>query len=85
LGVIIAAFHGSLYNLIRGGGGGRWLFSLLISLLGFWSGQWLSAARGWHFIPMGPLDLGFATLGSYAFLVLGDRLARPQRNRDRAV
>ena len=85
LGALIAAFHASLYHLIRGGQGRRWLFLLFLSAAGFSAGQWLSMARGWQLLPLGALDLGLATVGSYAFLAAGDWLARPRRTRDRAV
>ena len=76
LSVLFVGFYGSLYHAVRGGRGARWLLYLFLSGCGFAAGHWLAAARGWHFLQLGPIELGLATVGSYAFLGVGDWLSR---------
>ncbi len=74
--LLVAAFYGALYHLIRGGGFWRLIFNLGLSALGFAAGHWVALWFGWQFIPLGSLNLGTASIGSLIFLVGGDWLSR---------
>ena len=71
LGAIYALLIGSLFHVWRGGGMGRLLFYLVLSLMGGAAGQWLGSWLGLSLFPVGPLDLGLITLGSLVLLGLG--------------
>jgi len=76
LAALLIGFFASLFHLIRGGNGSRWLLYFVLSAAGFATGQWLASARGWHFLVFGPLELGAASIGSYVFLGIGDWLTQ---------
>ncbi len=76
LAVMIAVLYGALYHLLRGGGAGRLLMYLVLSVLGFAAGHVIGAWRGWVFLPLGLLNLGMSSAGSLVFLVLGDWFSR---------
>ncbi len=71
LGLLIASLYGALFHFWRGGGPGRLFFYLALSWAGFWGGHFLGVWRGWAFAPLGPLDLGWATLGAIVLLLIG--------------
>ncbi len=89
LGLIIALFIGALFHLWRGGGFGRLLLYLGLSVAGFAAGQFLGSWRNWILFPLGPLDLGLAALASFLFLVVGHWLSlvqvRPARHENDEV
>ncbi len=74
--LLCAWLIGALFHVAVDGGGGRLVLYLILSTLGFIAGQTVAAARGWSFVPVGPLQLGFAALGSLVFLVLGHWLGQ---------
>lgn len=71
LGFLISSLYGTLFHLFRDGGLGRLALYLVLAWAGFAAGQLAGAWRGWLFFPIGPLNLGMATLGSALFLGLG--------------
>ncbi|HUI88198.1 MAG TPA: hypothetical protein VLX61_05690 [Anaerolineales bacterium] len=71
LGFVIALLIGALFHLFLGGGLGRLLLYLILSLIGFAVGEWVGGWRNWVLFPIGTLNLGMATLGSLAFLFIG--------------
>ena len=73
--LLIASLCGVLFHILRGGSGWRLLFYCGLSVLGFAVGQWISSARGWHFLMFGAVDLGMGVIGSVAFLALGEWLS----------
>lgn len=75
LGVIISILYGSLFHLWRGGGPGRLLFYLILSLLGFWAGHFIANYFSLSFDTLGQIHLGSASLGSLIFLLAGMWLA----------
>jgi hypothetical protein len=75
LGTLYVLLVGSLFHVWRGGGAGRLLFYLLLSLMGGAAGQWLGAWQEWSLFPVGPLNLGWITIGSLAFLLVGHWLS----------
>ena len=75
-GLLIALLYGAVYHLIRGGGFGRLLLYLGLSILGFAAGYFIGLWRGWIFIPLGSLHLGMSSAGSIIILVIGDWLSR---------
>lgn len=74
--LLVAFFYGALYHLIRGGGFWRLLFHFSLSIAGFILGHLIGIWREWAFLPLGALNLGLSSLGSFVLLVLGDWLSR---------
>lgn len=70
-GLIVALLIGALFHLWRGGGGGRLLLYLALSVVGFFLGDLIGGWRGWSLFPVGPLDLGLGMVGSIIFLMAG--------------
>ena len=75
-GLLVALLYGAIYHLLRGGGFWRLLLFFSLSISGFIIGHWIGIWRQWTFIPLGALNLGLSTLGSFTLLVLGDWLSR---------
>jgi len=75
-GLLVALLYGAIYHLLRGGGFWRLLLFFSLSITGFILGHWIGIWRQWTFIPLGALNLGLSTLGSFTLLVLGDWLSR---------
>jgi hypothetical protein len=71
LAFLISSLYGTLFHLFRDGGLGRLILYLVLAWAGFAAGQLVGAWQGWVFLPLGPLNLGVATLGSALFLGLG--------------
>ncbi len=81
LGLLIALLIGSLFHLIRGGGGWRLLLYLVLSPIGFVLGHFVGEWRNWFFFPVGSLNLGMEIIGSIVFLIFGDWLSRVEIRR----
>ncbi|HEY9528091.1 MAG TPA: hypothetical protein VIR02_13440 [Anaerolineales bacterium] len=75
-GLLVALLYGAIYHLLRGGGFWRLLLFFSLSITGFILGHWIGIWRQWTFIPLGALNLGLSTLGSFTLLVVGDWLSR---------
>lgn len=76
LGLVIALLVGFLFHILRGGTGLRLLLYLVLSILGFAAGQWLSMAGGWRLYLLGALDVGIGVIGSILALAVGDWVSR---------
>ena len=74
--LLIALFYGAVFHLIRGGGFWRLLLYLFLSIFGFVLGHLVGVWRGWMLIPIGSIDFGLASIGSFLLLLLGDWLTR---------
>ena len=83
--LLVAAFYGLLYHLIRNGGVWRLVLYLVLSIAGFAIGHFIGIWRGWVFIPLGSLNIGMSSVGSLLILVLGDWLSRIDGNREGTV
>lgn len=84
IGAIVGLLIGALFHIGVDGGGGRLALYLLLGLFGFFSGHLIGSALNWRLLPLGPLDMGMAVLGSVLFLGVGHWLSlieigRPQR------
>jgi hypothetical protein len=75
-GLLVALLYGALYHLLRNGGFWRLLLFFSLSIAGFILGHWIGIWREWTFIPLGALNLGLSTLGSFMLLAVGDWLSR---------
>jgi uncharacterized membrane protein YeaQ/YmgE (transglycosylase-associated protein family) len=75
IGLLISTLYGALFHIWRGGGLGRLFLFILLGWVGFWGGQVLGDVLGWTFLPLGPLNLGLATLGSLLVLLVGSWLS----------
>lgn len=73
-GSLLALVYGAAFHVWRAGNLGRLAFHLLISLLGFWLAAWIATRLGVNWLTVGALPVGMATLGSLAFLFLGEWL-----------
>ena len=71
LGVVLALLVGALFHLVLGGGWGRLVLYLVLSLVGFAVGQWFGDWRNWILFPIGTLNLGMALIGSLVILATG--------------
>ena len=71
LSLICSLLIGALFHLWVDGGVGRLILYLVLSIAGFIAGQWFGDWRNWLLLPIGPLNLGLASLGSFVFLGLG--------------
>ncbi len=71
LGLLYALLLGSLFHLWRDGGAGRLLLYLALSVAGAAAGQWIGSLQNWVLFPIGPLNIGLATIGCLLFLGLG--------------
>jgi hypothetical protein len=69
-GFIIASLYGALFHLVRGGGPARLFLFMVLSWLGFALGHIIGNWGGWILFPMGPLNLGAATIGSILLLAI---------------
>jgi hypothetical protein len=74
--LLVALFYGALYHLVRGGSFWRLLLFLALSVLGFAIGHLLGVWRGWIWLPIGSINLGLSSLGSFLMLILGDWLTQ---------
>lgn len=85
LSLICSLLIGALFHLLVDGGVGRLFLYLALSVAGFIAGQWFGGWRNWILLPIGPLNLGLAALGSFTFLGLGYWLSHVElrhKNRD---
>ena len=71
LGTIIALLLGALFHLWRGGKAGRFLLYLILSIAGFWIGQWGAESLKLNFDKLGQIHLAIGILGSLVFLFIG--------------
>lgn len=78
--VLVAAFYGLLYHLIRNGGFWRLVLYLILSISGFAIGHFIGLWRGWVFIPIGSLNIGMSSVCSLIVLIFGDWLSRIERS-----
>ena len=77
---LLASFLGSAFHLWKGGSGGRLLFLLGLSYLGFFLGHRLGSSWEIKFLMIGPIQGGMGAAGSLLLLFLGNwftRLDRP--------
>jgi len=76
LGLTCSLLIGSLFHLVVDGGAVRLLLYMLLGAAGFAAGQWIAARQGWSLLPIGPLQLGPAILGSLIVLIVGHWLSK---------
>jgi hypothetical protein len=74
--LLIALLYGALYHLVRGGGLWRLILYCFLSVFGFALGYLVGLWRGWVWLPLGTINLGVCTIGSFLVLLLGDWLTR---------
>jgi hypothetical protein len=84
-GLLIALLYGALYHLIRDGGLWRLLLFCFLSVFGFFLGYLVGVWRGWVWIPLGTINLGVSTIGSFLILILGDWLTRFETGQESKV
>ena len=65
---LMASFLGAAFHFWKGGGGGRLLLNLILSLVGFFLGNWLAGSWNISFFMIGPVSGGFGVLGSLVLL-----------------
>jgi hypothetical protein len=76
LGIVLSSLYGVVFHLWKGGSLKKLFLFLILAWVGFWAGHLLSASLGWPFLTIGPLNAGFATLGSFLVLFLGNWLSQ---------
>ncbi len=71
LGLVIASIFGCGFHFWRGGEF-KWLILFnVFAWIGFWLGHFVGAWTGIRFLPLGPINLGPAILGTLVVLFLG--------------
>jgi len=80
LGTVISILLGAIFHLWRGGKAGRLLLYLILSIAGFWIGQWIANLLQLDFDKLGQLHIAFGILGSLLILFLGYWLSLIDRN-----
>lgn len=75
-GLLLAAVYAATFHLWQDGGLGRLSLYFVLSAAGFLGGHFIGEWSGWRLMLLGPLDVGFATLGSLVFLFAGHWLSR---------
>lgn len=83
--LLVALLYGALYHFVRGGGFGRLLLFFILSMIGFALGHLVGLWRGWFWIPVGSINLGLSSIGSFLILVLGDWLTRMEMREESKV
>lgn len=79
LGMVVSSLIGAGFHLILGGNLGRLILYLILSWVGFWTGQFLASILGWTFFSVGPLHLGMGLLVSLVVLLAGYWLSLVKR------
>jgi|WetSurMetagenome_2_1015567.scaffolds.fasta_scaffold166611_2 hypothetical protein len=70
-GSLIALLFGAFFHLWKGGGFGKVILYLILSLFGFWVGHFVFELLGWNFLRAGPINIGSAIIGMLIFLLAG--------------
>lgn len=71
LGILIAGILGCAFHFWRGGGF-KWLVLYnVLAVVGFWIGHFVGELTNWHFLPLGPLNLGASLIGGLVLLFAG--------------
>ncbi len=76
LGLIISTLYSAVFHLVVGGGAVHFFAYIILSAIGFWIGNFIGVYLELSFFPIGALHLGFATIGSGVFLLIGRWLSR---------
>jgi hypothetical protein len=80
-GIVLSTAYGTGFHFLKGGKLYRLFLFILLSWLGFWLGHIAGNSLNWTFAAVGPLNIGAATLGSIAFLIIGEWLSRVEITR----
>ncbi|HTX91755.1 MAG TPA: hypothetical protein VMC09_11140 [Anaerolineales bacterium] len=75
-GIVLSTLYGTAFHFWKGGPINRLILFILLAWLGFWTGHIVGAVLHWSFANIGPINGGMATLGSAAFLFVGEWLGR---------
>lgn len=75
--LILSAFYGCLFHLITGGNFFMMIMDIIIATAGFFSGQFIGNLVGREFIRVGVINLGWGTVISFIFLLIGSMVSRP--------
>jgi len=78
LGILIASILGCAFHFWRGGKLGKLILFNIFAWLGFWAGHLFGQLMDWHFLMLGPLNLGIAILFTLIFLFFGNWLSQFQ-------
>jgi hypothetical protein len=70
-GMIVSTLLGVLLHFWQGGSLGKMVFYILASWIGFWAGHGLDELLlKWHFLAVGPLNLGMALVVNILLLAI---------------
>ncbi len=75
IGLLFSLLIGALFHVLLDGGGARLVLYLVLSLAGFFAGHFAGGVLNLDLLPLGPLNLGTAILGSLLFLGVGHWLS----------
>lgn len=75
--IIMALLYACAYHLIKGGDLFTFITYCVVSVLGFFGGQYLASLIGVRFFPLGTINFGVGTLSSIGLLLIGGWISRP--------
>jgi hypothetical protein len=75
LAILVGAFHGSLYVLIRGSAGGRLPIIIVAAILGAWAGDALGDRLGLSLFSIGDFRLVAASLVAWIGIGISSAVA----------
>ena len=74
-GILLAISCGAFYHFIRGGTSKKLALYLVLSLVGFWSGDSLAWYLNWSFAQVGLLNAGIGAAFSFLLMIIADVLS----------
>ena len=80
-GIVLSSAYGTAFHFWKGGSLAKLFLYIVLAWLGFWIGNFLGDLLKWNFASIGQINTGMATLGSAAFLFVGEWLGRGEITR----
>jgi len=68
---LLASLYGASFHFWKGGRGGKLFLSLFLSWIGFGAGHTLAVYLESSLLMIGPIHVGFGSLGSLVMIFLG--------------
>ena len=75
--LLVSAFYGCLFHTIVGGNVFSIFVNILISIAGFFFGQFIGNVIGKELIHIGVINFGWGTATSFIFLLIGGAISHP--------
>lgn len=75
--LIMALLYACVYHLIKGGNLFTLIIYCIVSVMGFFGGQFLASLVGVRIFQMGTINFGVGTISSIGLLLIGGWISRP--------